>query len=216
MLNHHNFYYFPHVGLLGYTKSFAPLWWFVMKHGVCGYSIVRCLLTKGDTGKQEELEPVIGSWVFLIFLITLILVSFLTAQVPGTRILALLISQACFELKWTLLREGFWQISRALQNYSVPSPQVNGALRFFTWHLSWHLLSKDNLTSSSGTLRFSLLEEKTKTIKVVGLTLRNFFGISHNLYVNVIFRERRMDYHAYVFVTWILLPTTMLLLLHRD
>lgn len=49
-------------------------------------------------------------------------------------------------------------------------------------------------------LRFSLFEEKKKTVKAVGLTLSDYRGIFHNLYINVIFKER-MDCHAYMLVT---------------
>lgn len=49
-------------------------------------------------------------------------------------------------------------------------------------------------------LRFSVFKEKKKTVKAVGLIWSNGVGIFHDLYINVIFKERKMDYHAFIFV----------------
>lgn len=81
--------------------------------------------------------------------------------------------------------------------YTVPSPKGNRALHFSHDNDTCYL---DILTLSFNMLRFSLFEEKKKSIKAVGLTLSDYRGIFHNLYINVIFKER-MDYHAYMFVT---------------
>lgn len=80
--------------------------------------------------------------------------------------------------------------------YTVPSPKGNGALHFSHDNDTY----LDILTSSFSMLRFSLFEEKKKTVKAVGLTLSDYRGIFHNLYINVIFKER-MDCHAYMLVT---------------
>lgn len=59
-------------------------------------------------------------------------------------------------------------------------------------------VTKRHLDLSFSMLRFSFFKEKKKTIKPVGLTLRNYLGFFffHNLYINITFKGKIIDCHA--------------------
>lgn len=118
-------------------------------------------------------------------------------------------------LFWVEINNSLWSLFANIKSSTNPRgcvTEVNRALHF-PWQ--WHS-SKGHRDLSVCMWRFSFFKEKNNTIKAVGLTWNNDTGIFHNLYINVIFKERKMDYHSCLFVTWVLLFTTMLLLFYTD
>lgn len=120
-------------------------------------------------------------------------------------------------LFWVEMSNALWRLFAEIKSYTNPYGRVpwrDQGSAVFTQQ--WHLLSKDILTYFWGLISFK--RKKKTTIKAMGLTWSNYivFFFFFHLYINVILKERIMDYPERVFVMWILLFSTMLLLFYKD